>query len=116
MTQHVFVILKYFHKKSYIVVEALLDAWFQYECIFRIPAIKNKSMQLSAAYMLFAHWLFWIAGALELFVERDHKNFDGLDDILTSLSPRHINVHDGMMDEENQISNSGSTDKGHIHE
>eukprot|EP00494_Astrolonche_serrata_P018201 UN18393 len=78
MIQHVFVILKYFHFRSYVTIEVMLEVWFEYETINRIPAIPDGSMKMTATIMLFSHWLFWTAAVIELFAQHENPNFIGM--------------------------------------
>eukprot|EP00494_Astrolonche_serrata_P025523 UN25784 len=75
MAQQVFVISKYFHNRFYVIVIVLLETWFQYEAITRIPNTKGRSKQLFTIYMLISHWLIWIGVLLEFFVERYKSTF-----------------------------------------
>ena len=68
--QHWVVLLKYVNKWAYAAVELALEAWFEWTVISDFYFIResNWTAALAAGVMLFAHWLYLIAGGLDLVV------------------------------------------------
>ena len=66
--QHLFVMLRYFNKKVYIVIETVLEAWFEWSVLSNYESFLNNhwTVALAASVMLFAHWLYFAAGMLSL--------------------------------------------------
>ena len=68
--QHWFVLLKYVNKWAYVVVELLLEAWFEWTVMSDFYFIRELhwTAALATGVLLFAHWLYLIAGGLDLVV------------------------------------------------
>ena len=68
--QHWVVLLKYVNKWAYAAVALPLEAWFEWTVISDFYFIRelNWTAALAAGVMLFAHWLYLIAGGLDLVV------------------------------------------------
>jgi len=66
--QHVFVMLRYFHKNIYIIIQTVLEAWFEWSVLSNYESFLNNhwTIALAASVMLFAHWLYFAAAMLSL--------------------------------------------------
>uniref|UniRef100_A0A7S2YTA9 Uncharacterized protein n=1 Tax=Entomoneis paludosa TaxID=265537 RepID=A0A7S2YTA9_9STRA len=67
--QHCFVMLRYIHKPIYISVCLFLEVFFEWAVISHMEAlcINHWTAAMAGVTMLFAHWLFVLAGALNVF-------------------------------------------------
>ena len=69
--QHWFVMIKYLHDFSYIIVEGVLEILFQWTVVSQMEAIVYLHPFIGytgAAGMLVAHWMYWLAGFIGRFV------------------------------------------------
>mmetsp|Transcript_38002 Transcript_38002/g.78978 ORF Transcript_38002/g.78978 Transcript_38002/m.78978 type:complete len:255 (+) Transcript_38002:1186-1950(+) len=67
--QHCFVMVRYIHEPTYIVVCLVLEAFFEWAVLSHFEALcaNHWTTAVAGATMLLAHWLFLIAGAIYLF-------------------------------------------------
>jgi len=68
VTQHWFVLLKYVNKPAYIIVQLLLEIWFEWTVIsnFEYYILEHWTVYLCAAVMLVAHWEYILSAGLSL--------------------------------------------------
>jgi hypothetical protein len=73
LMQHWFVMLKYFHRTTYIAVELFLEAWFEWVALSNLEYAWYYSWtgSMLGGSMLFAHWAYLIAGGLSLINPKD---------------------------------------------
>lgn len=66
--QHWFALLRYVSPNLYMAVELALEAWFEWSIFstFHENAMNHWISALVSSVMLFAHWLYLLAGFLEL--------------------------------------------------
>jgi len=78
--QHWFVLLRYFHNTLYLSVEILLEVWFEWTVFssFEQYTSNHWTLELAAAGLLFAHWIWFLSGgvrlSLNLFKSKKVKN------------------------------------------
>lgn len=71
--QHWFVLLQHVHRPAYILIELLLEIWFEWSVLSQFEVYTYKlhwTVPLAAAAMLVAHWLYVIAACIGLFADR----------------------------------------------
>lgn len=69
--QHWFALLKYLHDTSYVVIETILEVFFQWSVISQMEQLVYRHTWLaytSACGMMVAHWLYFIAGFIGRFI------------------------------------------------
>jgi hypothetical protein len=88
LVQHWFVLLNYGFSTLYVVVETILEVWFEWTVISSLEALHNDHWVagIVATSMLFAHWLYFIAGGLKLVF----ANKENLSDEISNSSLRRI--------------------------
>ena len=70
--QHLIILLTYFHKNMYILVQVLLEIWLEWTLFSNYEkTISNHwTLVLVASGLLLSHWMWFISGAVALFTER----------------------------------------------
>ena len=77
VVQHWFVLLKYHYNVAYVLIETVLEIWFEWTAIPLLPYIHmiHWTGGMIGGGMLFAHWLYFIGGFVSLLAERlEHKD------------------------------------------
>jgi len=71
LMQHWFVLLKYNYNLAYVVVETILEVWFEWTTFTLIEFLHKSHWTggLMATVMIFAHWLYFLSGLLGLIAE-----------------------------------------------
>eukprot|EP00465_Bigelowiella_longifila_P012705 CAMPEP_0185277852 /NCGR_PEP_ID=MMETSP1359-20130426/59613_1 /TAXON_ID=552665 /ORGANISM="Bigelowiella longifila, Strain CCMP242" /LENGTH=751 /DNA_ID=CAMNT_0027872129 /DNA_START=122 /DNA_END=2377 /DNA_ORIENTATION=- len=98
--QHWFVPMKYFNATMFTVIELLLEIWWQWEFFSNFEHfVRDRDIYYdafapaAAACMLFSHWLFLAAAALELLESRresQEQYFVGLDAYLVRKANKKL--------------------------
>jgi hypothetical protein len=76
--QHWFVLLKYTNHFAYCVLELLAEAWFEWVALSNLEALYmgHWTGGVLVGSMLFAHWLYFVAGTVSLFVTKENSDID----------------------------------------
>ena len=66
--QHLFVLYRHANKNIYILIEIVLEAWFEWSILSNYENIVRNhwTVVLATSVMLFAHWMYFAAGGLSL--------------------------------------------------
>lgn len=69
--QHWFVLLKHFNENLYVFIEWILEIWFQWSVFsnFELYSLNHWTAEVAALGMLIAHWLWIIAGGIDILKE-----------------------------------------------
>jgi len=79
VVQHWFVMLKYIHEPAYIVIECILEVWFEWSLISQLEVYVYHSAWLlptAALGMLVAHWFYLSSGFIGL-IKHHHPKEEG---------------------------------------
>ena len=73
MMQHWFVLLRYNYKLVYVVLVTIVEVWFEWTALTLISYFQKLHWAggFIGCGMLLSHWLYYIAGALSLFVAKE---------------------------------------------
>jgi len=73
MMQHWFILLRYNYNLVYVVLVTIVEVWFEWTALTLISYFQKVHWAggLIGCGMLLAHWLYYIAGALSLFVAKE---------------------------------------------
>ena len=73
MMQHWFVLLRYNYNKVYVVLVTIVEVWFEWTALTLISYFQKLHWAggFIGCGMLLSHWLYYIAGALSLFVAKE---------------------------------------------
>ena len=84
MMQHWFVLLRYNYNLVYVVLVTIVEVWFEWTALTLISYFQKLHWAggFIGCGMLLAHWLYYIAGALSLFVAKEEY---GTDDDATAI-------------------------------
>ena len=80
--QHWFVLLHDYHKLLYMVIQVLLEIWFEWTVLsnFEHYASNHWTAEVAASWMLLAHWMWLVSASLSLVTmkskTRELKKFD----------------------------------------
>jgi len=86
LMQHWFVLLRYNYNTAYVVLEVVLEVWFQWTAfgLLKFFRFLHWTGSLGACGMILAHWMYFTAGFLSLFTkesdEEDEEESDGFVD------------------------------------
>ena len=98
MMQHWFVLLRYDYNLVYFVLVTIIEVWFEWTALTLISYFQKVHWAggLIGCGMLLAHWLYYIAGALSLFITKeDDPDGNSGDDTLERLkSFKHVSFAD----------------------
>ena len=98
MMQHWFVLLRYNYNLVYIVLVTIVEVWFEWTALTLISYFQKVHWAggLIGCGMLLAHWLYYIAGVLSLFVakEDDPNGNSGRDTVERLKSSKHVSFVD----------------------
>ena len=91
LVQHWFVLLRYRFNHLYVLIETVLEVWFEMTVLSSLEAMHNEHWVagIVAVSMLFSHWLYFIAGCLGLlFTDASNR-----DDVMTIKSHNDNSLH-----------------------
>eukprot|EP00522_Entomoneis_paludosa_P018381 CAMPEP_0172454616 /NCGR_PEP_ID=MMETSP1065-20121228/11550_1 /TAXON_ID=265537 /ORGANISM="Amphiprora paludosa, Strain CCMP125" /LENGTH=373 /DNA_ID=CAMNT_0013206967 /DNA_START=218 /DNA_END=1335 /DNA_ORIENTATION=- len=73
LMQHWFVLLKYYNTWAYVALQLILEAWFEWTILSSLEVVHNLHWTggVLVGAMIFAHWLYLVAGGLSLFVTEE---------------------------------------------
>eukprot|EP00494_Astrolonche_serrata_P006071 UN06088 len=97
--------MKYFHFKSYVISQLILEIWFQWELISRLSTLTKTSTQTAGVVLIVSHWLFWIGGLLNVIAEHEEPK-------LSSPRKSLVPVYSYKTSLQNNNSNSNSSKTG----
>jgi len=104
LVQHWFVLLRYRYRYAYIVVEMVLEVWFEWTILSLLEMLHKDHWVAGviAIVMLFAHWLYFISGVLSFCTNVSSTTTSSKDPSLQRLATvRDLNAFGALdMDEE----------------
>ncbi|KAL7447770.1 hypothetical protein ACHAXS_000089, partial [Conticribra weissflogii] len=114
LMQHWVVLMKYNYRLAYIIIEIILEIWFGWNAFSCIESIHELHWMggVIVASMLFAHWCYFLAGAINLAFNRESEevacNTDHVKRMSdTARSMRHIET---FQQDENDDDRKGEGD------
>lgn len=90
--QHWFVLLKYYNIWLYVVLEVIGEVWFEWSFLSSLENLHNLHWTggVGSSTMLFAHWMYFLAGGLSLFISSDSLDADHSLNDLKNLRCNHL--------------------------
>jgi len=114
--QHWFILLRYSHKMIYVLVETLLEIWFEWSLFSSLENVDNLHWiwGVLSISMVFAHWCYFVAGGISimipLFSSDAQPECDGMRR-LSVLDARRKRMSDMVDSAESGDNDDGKKDK-----
>lgn len=107
LMQHWGILLKYNYNLAYVVIEVVLEVWFEWNAFSCIENLHELHWMggVMVASMLFAHWCYFLSGAINLAFNRESEEATYHNDTVkrmtdTARSMRHIETFNHKKNDE----------------